>query len=263
MPTDRFISQTAALRALGGRRVWSLMISLFGDLAREQDQAIDGPILSAIMAGLKVKPEAVRVALHRLRNDGWIVSEKSGRIGRHRLSAKGRAESVAASPRIYADPTRNSEAWQLVLTPGGNAEPSTEMTERGFSFIVPRVYVGPAGAKAPGDALALPGREVPDWLRAEAEPDALRQNYTDLLETLGRLKEDLPPVDDLLPVEVAVLRCLIVHNWRRLVLKHPALPLSLVRPDWPGHLCHLAVHDLLTRYPRPPLEEIEQYRAAA
>ena len=46
MPTDRVISQTGALRALGGRRVWSLMISLFGDLAREQDQAIDGPILS-------------------------------------------------------------------------------------------------------------------------------------------------------------------------------------------------------------------------
>lgn len=262
MPTDNFISQTTALRALGGRRVWSLMISLFGDLAQDRGQSIDGPVLSAIMKGLKVKPEAARVALHRLRNDGWIVSEKSGRISQHSLSAKGRAESAAASPRIYADPSEMVQEWQLIFTSDKGPQVD-DMAALGFSAILPRVYVGPATATPPDDALAFSGNDVPVWLRKEAEPHALRQGYTELLQTLAALQDSLPEADDLSPVEVAVLRCLIVHNWRRLVLKHPTLPAPLVSPDWPGHLCHLAVCDLLTRFPRPKLKEIEQYRAAA
>ncbi len=260
MPTDSFTSQTAALRALGGKRVWSLMISLFGDLAQDAGQSIDGPVLSAIMTGMQVKPEAARVALHRLRNDGWIVSEKSGRISQHSLSAKGRDESAAASPRIYANPNRQGGAWQLVLTQDAR---DGEMATRGFASVAPRVYVGPSENSIPDNALSFAGDQVPDWLRAQAEPEDLRQGYADLLKTLTALKADLPQAEALNPINVAILRCLIVHNWRRLVLKHPVLPAPLVSKDWPGHMCHLAVCDLLARFPRPALKEIEEYRAAA
>ena len=64
MHTEDFITLTAPLRAVGGGRVWSLMISLFGDLAQEDGTAISGPVLSAMMSLLLVKPEAARVALH-------------------------------------------------------------------------------------------------------------------------------------------------------------------------------------------------------
>ena len=115
MPTDPFSENTAALRALGGQRVWSLMISLFGDLAQGAGDRIDGPVLSAIMARQHIKPEAVRVALHRLRKDGWVTSEKSGRIRQHSLTDKGRRESAIASPRIYARP--GSETQELAIDP--------------------------------------------------------------------------------------------------------------------------------------------------
>ena len=262
MPTD-FAHITAALRDLGGQRVWSLMISLFGDLAQDKGQAIDGPVLSAIMAELQIKPEAARVALHRLRNDGWITSEKSGRISQHSLSAKGRAESAAASPRIYADPRGTDTDWQLVLTADAEAPGTEDMAACGFAPVAPRVFVGPATAKPPPETLSLRGTNIPDWLRQQAEPQDLRGGYEALLGTLTDLQQELPDADDLTPVQTAVLRCLIVHNWRRLVLKHPALPAPLVDPDWPGHRCHLAVADLLGRFPRPALSDIEDQRAAA
>lgn len=263
MPTDVFITQTKALRDLGGQRVWSLMISLFGDLAQDKGQSIAGPELSAIMSGLRVKPEAVRVALHRLRNDGWIVSQKSGRISQHSLSAKGLAESVSASPRIYADPGDLSPDWQLVLMQGNEPDQIENMIACGFAPIGPRVFVGPAETATPCGALCLPGTAVPVWLRAQAQPEALRKGYCELLDALASLQGNLPALQDLSAIDVAVLRCLIVHNWRRLVLKHPMLPAPLVDRDWPGHLCHLQVSDLLARYPRPKLKEIEQHRAAA
>ena len=93
MPFDPYHDTIARLTALGPLRVWSLLVTVFGDLT--QDDALEGPTLSALMSEIGVKPEATRVALHRLRADGWITSEKTGRTSRHRLSAKGRADSDA------------------------------------------------------------------------------------------------------------------------------------------------------------------------
>lgn len=257
MPTDAYKTHLAALRTLGGRRVWSLMISLFGDLAQAEGEAIEGPVLSSIMEPLDVKPEAVRVALHRLRNDGWITSTKSGRISSHALSAKGRAESIAASPRIYAKPGGMPGNWQVVLT-----EDAHIGAEAGFTTIAPRIHVGAAALETPEGALALQGNTVPDWLRSQAEPTHLRGEYRALQRTLAALHDALPTATTLPTEEIAALRCLIVHNWRRLVLKHPALPAALISPDWPGQQCHVLVSALLAQFPRPSLGQINQRDAA-
>lgn len=265
MPDATFPLQTAALRDLGGRRVWSLMISLFGDLAQRRDQAIEGPVLSSIMHALHVKPEATRVALHRLRKDGWITSQKSGRISRHSLTPKGRAESAAASPRIYALPETGGSPhqWQLVLTQNADAAQLDQMAQHGFTAVLPRVFIGPPDIDPPAETLSFTGTLAPHWLCQQAEPHELSAAYSDLLAILTELRDALPTTLTLSALDVAVLRCLIVHNWRRLVLKHPAIPPPLIRTDWPGHQCHLVVHDLLTRFPRPRLRDIDDQRAAA
>lgn len=257
MHTEGFINHITALRSLGGSRVWSLMISLFGDLAQADGQHIEGPQLSTIMGLLQVKPEATRVALHRLRNDGWITSSKSGRISAHALTVKGRMESAAASPRIYAEPQDAAQSWQLIIL-----EDVLSDELEGFAPIGPRIYVGDAELAAPEGALTLPGTAVPDWLRLQAEPEHLRQDYVALQETLAALSDALPDASEIAPIETAVLRCLIVHNWRRLVLKHPALPAPLVSDDWPGRHCHVLVANLLARFPRPSLAGMDQRRAA-
>lgn len=253
---------TAPLRDLGGGRVWSLMVSLFGDLAQEDGKTIDGPMLSAIMSLLQIKPEAVRVALHRLRNDGWISSRKAGRISRHGLTDKGRAESAAASPRIYAEPRAEAGKWQLLLLKAEESDLDEKLSAAGYTAIMPRVVVGPADAEPPAGALALQGTTAPDWLRQELRPAALDDAYADLHDTLVRLSAALPDRGALSPLEIAVLRCLVVHNWRRLILRHPMLPAPLVSAEGAGHRCHLRVADLLNRFPRPELHEIDALLAA-
>ncbi|WP_386624519.1 PaaX family transcriptional regulator C-terminal domain-containing protein [Sulfitobacter geojensis] len=263
MPTKGFDTLTAGLHGLGGQRVWSLMISLFGDLAQAPKQHIDGPLLSAIMQGLRVKPEAARVALHRLRNDGWIISQKVGRISRHSLTDKGRAECVAANPRIYADPALSTGRWNLVLTEDTSTEQISEMTQRGFAPLVPRVFVGPTDSDAPQGALVLSADHAPSWLRKQIAPQIHQTGYENLLVALSNVKLDLPTPEDMDAIDIAVLRCLVVHNWRRLVLKHPELPAPLVDPDGASHQCHLLVANLLARYPRPELSAIKRCHSAA
>lgn len=261
MPTPDISSLTADLRALGGQRVWSLMISLFGDLAQGEADEIDGPVLSAIMAALEVKPEAARVALHRLRNDGWVKSAKSGRISRHSLTEIGRRESAAASPRIYAQPHEGPRDWQLIMLETAEGDNPAQMCEVGFMQILPRVFVGPAHLTAPKGALALPGQDAPPWLMAQILPHGLAQDYAKLHQTLTTLSERLPPHRDLSVLDIAVLRCLIVHNWRRLVLKHPPCPKALMDKTSALHLCHVSVATLLANFPRPAISSIAQEKA--
>lgn len=252
MPLDAFDQTKVALLALGGQRVWSLMVTLFGDLAQSEDSAIDGPMLSDIMSGMDIRPEAVRVALHRLRNDGWIVSTKFGRTRRHALTASSRLETRKASARIYANPMVHDAAWQLALLEDPANITREEMTKHGFALLVPRVYLGSETARAPDGALVLQGGEVPTWLRQQIAPQLLEAEYTALLPHLQVAEQSLTR-GSLDALQTAILRCLIVHNWRRIVLRHPTLPPALLPDDWAGHKCHALVDTLLGRFPRPPL----------
>ncbi len=256
MATDTLFDLTADLRALGGGRVWSLMVSLFGDLAQGQGDKIDGPVLSAIMAELGVRPEAARVALHRLRNDGWIASEKRGRISHHSLTAKGRTESAAASPRIYAGPDEGPAEWQLVLLERADPQLQETLTCAGMVQLLPRILIGTAPDPLPGNAVVLPGQAAPGWLCDQLIPSKLMQDYASLGRILMTLSDRLTQSAALSPIQTAVLRCLVVHNWRRLVLKHPAAPRGLIRNDSALYQCHLAVDAILSRYPRPALRDI-------
>jgi len=56
--------------------------------------------------------------------------------------------------------------------------------------------------------------------------------------------------------ETALLRSMIVHYWRRLVLRSPYLPPSLIGADWPGHQCRDFVVEMLDALPRPSLEQL-------
>lgn len=255
MSPDAFDQTKAALLALGGQRVWSLMVTLFGDLAQAENTEIDGPILSAVMSEMDVRPEAVRVALHRLRNDGWIVSHKHGRTRRHALTPTSRRETLTASAKIYASPATQEQDWHLILLEDRASAPREEMAQSGFIALMPRVYLASSRTTPPRDALVLPGTAAPDWLRAEAGAQMLEAEYSALLPVLQIANATLN-TEDLDALQITVLRCLIVHNWRRIVLRHPTLPRAVLPQDWPGHACHLLVDMLLSRFPRPSLDHI-------
>ena len=244
------------LTTIGPQRVWSLLVTVFGDLAQRPGDSIDGPVLSALMQTLNIKPEALRVALHRLRKEGWIISTKNGRISHHSLTPRGRAESVAASPRIYGAPADMPQNWQIILTQNNGTAIRTSLEKLGFAPLMSRVFLGDATLVAPKGAFALPAQNAPNWLRAQFEPSEIAQDYAVLFDALKRLKSALPETQTLTSHDIAVLRCLIVHSWRRLVLRHSALPRSLYTDNWRGHDCRALVTDLLGRLPKPELADL-------
>jgi len=67
MPTAAFKKSRDALNRIGDRRVWSIIVTISGDLAQEPNERISGSLVSRLTNLLDIKPEAARVALHRWR----------------------------------------------------------------------------------------------------------------------------------------------------------------------------------------------------
>lgn len=251
MPSDPYTHAIARLSDLGPQRAWSLVVTIFGDMA--QDQSIAGPTLSGLMADMNVKSEALRVALHRLRADGWITSEKQGRTSRHSLSDKGRSESRVATPKIYRRPEDMPKGWHLILLPDTNAPSDAVLAMRGYQRVENRLYIGSDLATSPDCAIVLNPQNAQGWLPKTLYDDALAQEYNALHAALVDVQALLADLTNPSPNQIAVLRCLIVHNWRRLVLKHPALPSDIYPPSHKGAACRALVTDLLDALPRPVL----------
>lgn len=246
------------LRAGQTTRVWSLLVTVFGDLAQQEGDSIEGPVLTAVMGDMGIKPEATRVALHRLRNDAWIISEKSGRTSKHSLSQLGRQESAAVSDVIYGKPENPNQGWQIILLETVGSYSKEVLAARGFAPLAPRLFIGSADLSPPPNTFALHADETPDWLGQQIEPTQLNEGYSSLHERLKMITEPHLAPGALSPLQIGVLRCLIVHNWRRLVLKHPKLPQVLATQTWRGHDCRRLVTDLLENLPRPTLNELHR-----
>ena len=235
----------------GDLKVWSVLVTIFGDLAHRSGDFLPGPFLTAITTELGIKPEAQRVALHRLRKDGWIEVEKDGRVSHYALSALARRETEAVQARVFDARTPRLEPIYLVLV---NPD---------VGYEAPRNWVplGPATfltdqTPEPETALLVTETQVkdlPDWARQRAIPEEISAAYLALAQ---HLEVDLS-LDTIPARKRMALRILILHRWRRLVLSHSPTAANMMRPDWSGNLCRDRVQRWLTDLPRGDRTDLE------
>lgn len=235
-------------------RVWSLLVTVFGDLARD-GSALPGSLLGEIMSRIGVKPEAMRVALHRLRKDGWIESQRSGRSSLYRLTPEGQAQTLAATPRIYAEDPPAERAYLVLTDPASPLE-----WTRNDVWVTPHAVLTahpPAGAAAFATPLA-PDSALPGWMRDKTCDPVTVALSADLANRLARAEAALDRAEGADAFQVAALRVLIVHSWRRIVLKVPELPDYVLPSNWAGPECRARTARLLLRLPAPSLATLAE-----
>lgn len=245
-------------------RVWSLIVTIFGDMAQGEGDSISGAVLARLMGLMGIRPEAMRVALHRLRKDGWIDSRREGRGSLHWLTPFGRRRSAEASPRIYDRVRHLPETWHLLLSGSADGNGRAQLD----GALLSGDYL-PIGAQAvlgqgalPDDLHGLFGAEfsrfhVPGWLRDQVCPAAVVDHYKAFeadLRAVAAILERGAPVN---ATETAAIRLLAVHSWRRLLFRHPDLPDAFFPVDWPGPVCRGLFCDLIKRLPKPGLDRLE------
>ncbi|WP_160314390.1 PaaX family transcriptional regulator [Candidatus Rhodobacter oscarellae] len=244
-PPTSPVEMIAALAALGEMRVWSVLITIFGDAVAARGGQVSAMTLQTILDRLRFKPEAMRVAIHRLVKDGWISRDKQGRQSYYKLSKEGRAEFLPATQRIYAEAPALAGPWQLAILPPmpekQRGEAKKRYSDAGYLAVSPTCFIAPAGTPAPKDDQALnldaPLAQVPNWVRETLGPPHLQIEYQQLERMLERLSRTKVTQGD----EAAALRVIMIHQWRRVLLRHADLPAELLPATWRGEACRALV----------------------
>jgi len=236
------------LARTGAPRIASLIITVWGDAVAPRGGSLWLGTLQAILDRFGCTPGQVRTAMSRLTEEGWLVRTRLGRHSFYRLGPRGEAGFGAAAARIYAGRSRPWDGlFRLVLSP--EAEQRETLLAEGFGSLPGGVMIG-----VEGDPALLPrhlpvllakGRAGEDarLLAARAWPlEALAERYGRFLDAFAPLEPlDIPP-EEALP-----LRLLLIHEWRRLVLRDPCLPDALLPEAWPGVAAHALVETLYRR----------------
>lgn len=242
-------SATAALESLidalhdrGRLRVWSLVITVFGDAVAPRGGRIALSTLQDIMTRLRIEPGALRTAMSRLAGDGWVSRDRQGRNSFFSLDAHGRHAFDLATRRIYtgAAPDWSGKWTVAIAAPGVNDTP--DLASLGFVRVNGSVFLRPDTADAPDAATELAGIlvihgesvEHPETLRTLWPSDEIAAAYDDFSSAYMPLLDAVKPGAALAPVDAMAARTLMIHDWRRIVLRDPGLPEALLPVDWPG-----------------------------
>ncbi|SES78581.1 PaaX family transcriptional regulator C-terminal domain-containing protein [Oceanicella actignis] len=262
-PLARALDALSARAAAGPDRlrVWSLVVTFFGDAVAPRGGVIRLGALQQVTERLGVEPGALRTAMSRLARDGWLTRERRGRASFYALTPAKQAETDAAARRIYAPgPPEWDGGWRVALIHAPEADAraaiAARLAARGFGRVG-EAWLRPRRENA-APLVAEPGVSWFDAPGEDARPDleALSEAWSDpeaerrmeaaltLCAALASALDAAPPSD---PLDAMAARCLLLHHWRRAALRGPDLPLALRPARWRGEEARAAVRRLYWR----------------
>jgi phenylacetic acid degradation operon negative regulatory protein len=222
-------------------RTWSVVVTVFGDAVVPRGGAISLATLTEIFLGMGVAEGAVRTAMSRLSADGWLERRRQGRNSFYLLAAKGEATFAEAAARIY-DTHPAAEGvprFRLVLAERGEARAALQRA--GFGQAQPGLWMAPESVPVPAEAadavslLADAGQQDARRLAAQCWPlEELAETYRHFIAAFAPLARWLEQGHALAGLDALVARVLLIHEYRRAVLRHPPLPRGLLPADWAG-----------------------------
>lgn len=216
------------------------MVTIFGDAVVPRGGSVWLGTLLEVLAGMGIGAGVVRTAMSRLAADGWLERTRIGRNSFYRLTGMGDAASAAAAGRIYGEPAPGWDGRFHLLLGGGERD---ALQRSGFGAAAPGVWIAPSHTPIPPEAaglLRMTSTAHPDDVRelaARAWPlCGTAEAYRRFLGTFAALQHGLADTGDADTGELDALvaRVLLIHEYRRIVLRDPCLPLALLPDDWPG-----------------------------
>lgn len=267
----------------------SLIISLFGDAVAPHGGRIWLGSLIRLLEPLGLSERLVRTSVFRLAKDGWLRTEAHGRRADYVLTPAGRRRFDEASRHIYASHAPLwDRRWRLILVVGELDPKERDGLRRalfwqGFGVLDASTFIHPsADLGAAFDALVaegfsgLLGKLMPllaaesrfelsasdaELVRRAWNLDALAQAYAKFvsayLPILAELRRERHAAVD--AEDAFLLRTLLIHDYRRLLLRDPELPEVLLPADWSGQQARLLCRELYRRLRAPSEAHLEAH----
>ncbi len=241
-------------------RLWSLVLTVYGDAIVPRGGSVWLGTLTRFFETLGIGEGAVRTAMSRLAADGWLTRSRVGRNSFYRLADKGRDTFAAATEHIYNPPLLPwSGAFDLAVLPQSVERDAARaaLQGAGFGSPSPGLWLAPQGASLPAGAAesalrlsALADDATAARLAAAAWPLArTAEGYVRFMRLFSPLATRLEAGEHLSAPDGFAARILLIHAYRRVILRDPILPPPLLPADWPGQdarrLCGRIYHGVL------------------
>lgn len=225
-------------------RTGSIVITVFGDAIVPRGGSVWLGTLLEFFNALDIDSGVVRTAMSRLASDGWLERNKVGRNSFYRLDKKGRQTFDTATRHIYDPPLSDwTGRFELLLIGNGEDRDASRdaLKNAGFGSPLPGVWVAPSGVPVPEEAAGAIRLEVSAEddsgrrLLSESWPlDRTADAYLKFMKTFEPLRASIGRGEALSDADAFTARILLIHHYRRVVLRDPLLPPPLLPRDWPG-----------------------------
>jgi phenylacetic acid degradation operon negative regulatory protein len=255
-----------ATRALVGRfrrqrplRSGSLIITILGDAIAPRGGALTLGSLIRLARPFGLTERLVRTSVARVAHDGWLLSRRAGRNSEYRLSDLGTRRFAEATHRIYsAGPDVWSGRWSLLLTAAARDAPRERMRQElqwlGFGQLGTNVFAHPGRTAAAVERLAselgasnaITVEARSGTLEADRRIVRIGWDFAHLNRSYARFIAGFAAIDSACrerarpsetPEDAAepfVVRTLLIHEYRKIHLRDPLLPQSLLPAGWIG-----------------------------
>jgi len=223
---------TEALHEQSSLKVWSLIITFFGDSIVDRGGNVSAGTVQSVLERLGVGAGALRTAFSRLASDGWSTREKLGRRSFYQLTPEGVQPFASAAKRIYSPVERSEQQhseWLLALHTDKALsktlpiEHAINLPQGGLLFCSPNASVRDELAAA--HYLCVTGSigDVPKWVQEHLRPADLEQQVASLKKQFEGIANSRTTD----PLSSIAARTLLIHQWRRLLLRYPSIPAQL------------------------------------
>jgi phenylacetic acid degradation operon negative regulatory protein len=249
-------------------RTGSIIITVFGDAIVPRGGSVWLGTLLEFFKTLHIDGGVVRTAMSRLAADGWLERNRVGRNSFYRLADKGRHTFDAATRHIYDPPPSDwTGRFELLLIGSSEDRDASRdaLKNAGFGSPLPGVWVAPSGAPVPEEAAAAIRLEVSAeddsgrrLLRESWPLDRTADAYLKFMKTFEPLRDWIAR-ESLADADAFTARILLIHHYRRVVLRDPLLPPALLPADWPGGAARELCGDIYRRLLAPSEQWLDRH----
>lgn len=257
----------------------SVLITVYGDAIAPREQAVWLGSLIKLVSLFGLSSRLVRTSASRLTTDEWLTAERIGRRSYYGLSSVGLQRVRHADRRIYEFTLPKWDGrWTLVLLDATirssvRQHLKRELLWESFGQLAPGIFAHPhvdhnslreilASARCEGSVAVLSAESIEDYSRKPLQTimhDTFKLANVAIAwkQFIVRFNPVLKEIASLSPAETFFVRTLLIHEYRRVLLRDPNLPEALLPADWPG-VCARLLCESLYRALLAPSEQFLQ-----
>ena len=237
-------------------RANSLLVTLYGDALAAQKAPVSLGSLIELAGLFGLSSRLVRTSAFRLTADGWFDVTRVGRRSFYALSPLGQQRVVHAQRRIYDfAPLPWAGDWTLALV-DAQLKASTrqhlkrELLWAGFGQLSNNVFAHPHAdhttlkdiinsTQTHAQLVVLRAQSIDGYaeqplasvMRDTFKLAAVGQAWQEFIKRFTTMQNDAA---SLKPATAFFTRTLLIHEYRKVLLRDPQLPKPLLPADWPG-----------------------------